>query len=385
MSKLAIIFPGVSYSAKSPLFYYARRLLDKNGFDIIDLSYEIDGSTNYPELFKEKPDQASAQFKKDMLRYVVEAESKCVEQLKDLNWEKYDHIAFVSKGVGSMIAALFAQKHEICPAQIMFAPLEPTFQLIRQEEGIVFCGMDDDLVKYDRIKSCCEQTNLAVYHFENCNHSLESEDVLEDLRNLEKIMSMTDAFLKHYNRTIYDFEVLDLDQTKVALSKYENQVILIVNTATGCGFTPQYTQLEELYQAYHKQGFIILDFPCNQFLNQAPGSDAEIHSFCESRYNIHFPQYSKIHVNGDKEDPLYTYLKSKRGFRGFDLSTLDGQYLDKKVRSEFPDYKTSSDIKWNFTKFLVNAKGQVVERYEPTTDFEIIKADIEKLLPANNK
>lgn len=380
MNKLAIVFPGVSYKTESPLFYYSIRLLKKHDFEVLDMSYEIEESQNYEELFKERPDPTSAQFKSEVLKYVAEAEGKCFAQLKNLSWNHYEQIVFVSKGVGSIIATLFAQKHQITPAQIMFAPLEPAFQFLNKEDGIVFCGMDDDFVKYDRLKELCSKTNLAVYHFENCNHSLESEDVLEDLKNLEQFMGLVDAFLKNYDSTIYNFEVRNQDQNIEKLSKYEDQVILIVNTATGCGFTPQYTKLEEIYEAYHKRGFTILDFPCNQFLNQAPGSDTEIHSFCESRYNIHFPQYSKIHVNGEKEEPLYTYLKSQRGFGGFDLSTLDGQFLDKKVRSEFPDYETSSDIKWNFTKFLVNRKGQVVERYEPTTDFEIIRKDIEKLL-----
>lgn len=140
---------------------------------------------------------------------------------------------------------------------------------------------------------------------------------------------------------IYDFCVTDAEGQKVDLSEYKGKVLLIVNTATGCGFTPQYQGLQDLYEKYHKQGFEILDFPCNQFGGQAPGTEAEIMDFCQSRYGVTFRQFAKIEVNGENEAPLYTYLKSKqKGVMG-------------------------SRIKWNFTKFLVDREGNVLERYAP--------------------
>lgn len=155
---------------------------------------------------------------------------------------------------------------------------------------------------------------------------------------------------------IYDYTVKDAKGNDVSLSEYQGKVMLIVNTATGCGFTPQYEGLQKLYDTYQKDGFEILDFPCNQFGHQAPGTDEEIIEFCQMKYNTTFRQFSKIDVNGDNESPLYTYLKSQKG-----------GILGKK-------------IKWNFAKFLVDREGNVVERYGSTETPEKIEADIKKLL-----
>lgn len=155
---------------------------------------------------------------------------------------------------------------------------------------------------------------------------------------------------------IYDYTTTDNSGNKVSLSNYKNTVLLIVNTATGCGFTPQYDGLQTLYEKYQSQGFEILDFPCNQFANQASGSNEEIATFCSARYGITFKQFAKIDVNGTNEDPLYTYLKSQK-------SGLAG-----------------SKIKWNFTKFLVDRNGNVIERFAPTTTPEKIESSITKLL-----
>ena len=156
--------------------------------------------------------------------------------------------------------------------------------------------------------------------------------------------------------TIYDFSVKARDGKEVSLKDYQGKVLLVVNTATGCGFTPQYKGLQELYNKYKDKGFEILDFPCNQFANQAPGNDDEIHTFCTGRFGITFPQFAKIDVNGKNEDPLYKYLKSQKG----GLCT--------------------SKIKWNFTKFLVAKDGTVLKRFAPTDTPEKIDAYIAKAL-----
>jgi len=155
---------------------------------------------------------------------------------------------------------------------------------------------------------------------------------------------------------IYDYTVKDAKGQEISLSEYKGKVLLIVNTATGCGFTPQYEGLQKLYDTYQKDGFEILDFPCNQFGNQAPGSDDEIVEFCQMKYNTTFKQFSKIEVNGANESPLYTYLKDQKGGA-----------LGKK-------------IKWNFTKFLVDREGKIVDRFGPSEKPEKIESDIKKLL-----
>lgn len=156
--------------------------------------------------------------------------------------------------------------------------------------------------------------------------------------------------------SIYDYSVTDKAGEQVSMKEYENKVLLIVNTATGCGFTPQFEGLQDLYEKYKDAGFEILDFPCNQFGNQAPGSEEEITDFCNSRYGITFSQFAKIDVNGANEDALYTYLKAQKG------GVL------------------GSKIKWNFTKFLVDRQGNVVGRFAPTTTPEALEAEIEKLI-----
>ena len=134
-----------------------------------------------------------------------------------------------------------------------------------------------------------------------------------------------------------------------------------------------------MYRTYQSEGFAVLDFPCNQFGKQAPGSSADIHSFCTARYDISFPQFQKIEVNGENELELYTYLKSKQGFHGFGDS-LDGAFLRKKLEKEDPGYETNSDIKWNFTKFLIDRTGEVIARFEPSEDMEKVEEAVKKVL-----
>lgn len=177
---------------------------------------------------------------------------------------------------------------------------------------------------------------------------------------------------------IYDLSVKDRRGKDVSLSDFRGKVLLVVNTATGCGFTPQYEGLENLYKKFHDKGFEILDFPCNQFGNQAPGSDDEIHEFCTLKYHTSFDQFQKVDVNGENESPLFTFLKSKQGFKGFD--GLKGKILIPIAKAMDPDYKNNSNIKWNFTKFLVDRNGNVVDRFESTVTPEKIEQRIEELL-----
>ncbi|PET54929.1 glutathione peroxidase [Bacillus sp. AFS001701] len=159
--------------------------------------------------------------------------------------------------------------------------------------------------------------------------------------------------------SIYDFEVKDSKGEDVSLSKYKDKVIIVVNTASACGYTPQYKDLQALYEEYKEEGLVILGFPCNQFMNQEPGSNEEIQSFCELNFGVTFPVFGKIDVNGDKADPLFKYLSS-----------------------EAPGIMGLKSIKWNFTKFIINKNGEVIERFAPQTNPQEMRSTIEKLLKA---
>ena len=177
---------------------------------------------------------------------------------------------------------------------------------------------------------------------------------------------------------IYDFSVKTRKGEDVSLSNYKGKVLLIVNTATGCGFTPQYDELQDLYDEFKDQGLEILDFPCNQFANQAPGDDEEIHSFCTGRYGITFPQFAKVDVNGDNAIPLFKWLTENTTFKGFGNSPM-GMMLSIAVKKSDKEYKNNGNIKWNFTKFLIDRKGDIVARFEPT-DMKKLRTKIEECL-----
>ena len=182
-------------------------------------------------------------------------------------------------------------------------------------------------------------------------------------------------------KTVYDFTVKDRSGNDVSLSEYNGKVLLIVNTATGCGFTPHYEPLEAMYKDLKDKGFEILDFPCNQFANQAPDSDEEIHQFCTLKFGTEFPQFSKIEVNGENADPLFVFLKNAAPFRGFDLSNPMAVKMDKMMRAADENYDKNNDIKWNFTKFLVDASGNVVRRFEPADDMAAVARAVGELIP----
>ena len=178
--------------------------------------------------------------------------------------------------------------------------------------------------------------------------------------------------------SIYDFTVKAQDGRNISLSDYRGKVLLIVNTATGCGFTPQYEELQQIYSEFRERGFEILDFPCNQFGAQAPGTDGEIHSFCTGRFGITFPQFSKVDVSGENAAPLFRCLAENTTFEGFGLSPM-GMMLAGLAKKMDKDYKNNGQIKWNFTKFLIDREGNVVARFEPT-DMKNLKSQIEAQL-----
>ncbi len=176
--------------------------------------------------------------------------------------------------------------------------------------------------------------------------------------------------------SIYDFTVKNIENEDVSLSAFQGKVLLIVNTATGCGFTPQYEGLETLYEKYGEQGFEILDFPCNQFLNQAPGTNEEIVNFCKINYGVSFQTFAKIKVNGKDADPLYVYLKAQTP----QDTENEKAGAFKKILQDLSQVVLGDEIKWNFTKFLIDKQGNVVSRFGPTVTPEEIAPHIEKLL-----
>ena len=180
-------------------------------------------------------------------------------------------------------------------------------------------------------------------------------------------------------KTVYDFTVKDRKGNDVSLNEYKGKVLLIVNTATGCGFTPHYDPLEEMYRDLRDKGFEILDFPCNQFANQAPGDEEEIHSFCTMKFGTEFPQFAKINVNGDDAHPLFEYLASEKPFEGFGKG-LKNAALKKFADKNNKEFGDKAYIKWNFTKFLTDRNGKVIARFEPTANMDEVRKAVEEML-----
>lgn len=177
----------------------------------------------------------------------------------------------------------------------------------------------------------------------------------------------------------YDQSVTTASGEEVSMKDYEGKVVLVVNTATGCGFTPHYKDLEEMYENYHDKGFEIIDVPCNQFAGQTPGTDEEIHEFCTLKYNTKFPQMKKSDVNGENAIPLFKYLKEQKGFEGFGKGpkALAMSAMLSKIDK---DYKNNPDIKWNFTKFIIDRSGNVVARFEPTAKMDKVAECVRSIL-----
>ena len=179
--------------------------------------------------------------------------------------------------------------------------------------------------------------------------------------------------------SIYDFIVKDRQGREVSLSEYRGKVLLIVNTATGCGFTPHYEPLEAMYKDLKDRGLEILDFPCNQFAGQAPGDADEIHEFCTLKFGTEFPQFAKIDVNGENADPLFAYLAAEKPFEGFGKG-LKNAALNKFANMNNKAFGDKAYIKWNFTKFLVDREGRVISRFEPTVDMKYVREAVEQAL-----
>lgn len=176
----------------------------------------------------------------------------------------------------------------------------------------------------------------------------------------------------------YDFTVKTRKGADVPLADYKGKVLMIVNTATACGFTPQYKELQEIYEEFKDKGLEILDFPCNQFAEQAKGTDEEIHQFCTGRFGITFPQFAKVDVNGENAIPLFRWLTNNTKFEGFNgAAKLVLTPIVKKMDS---DYKNNGNVKWNFTKFLIDREGNIVARFEPTADMKNVRAKVAELI-----
>lgn len=206
--------------------------------------------------------------------------------------------------------------------------------------------------------------------------------LIENLKNFKKIRYKLQekGFEKwRKNMGFYDLSVTNVNGEEVKMSDYKGKVVMVVNTATGCGFTPHYEPMEAMYEKYHDAGFEIIDVPCNQFAGQTPGTDEEIHEFCTLKYNTQFPQMKKSDVNGGNAIELFKFLKEQKGFEGFGKGpkALAMGVMLKKIDK---DYKNNSEIKWNFTKFVINRKGEVVARFEPTADMNKVEKFVEQLI-----
>lgn len=366
MKKLTVIFPGVGYNKDRPLLYYTARLAKSAGSDIVKVDFG-----------KMEWDKETLKDRKKLLDALNFCIARAEEALKDVDMDSYEQIFFVSKSIGTVAAAAYAEKHSIKVKQIYFTPLEFFASFAEQGNGTVFYGTGDPYANPAEIARLCREKELRAIAFPDANHSLETEDVIGNIKSLGDIMEKVSDIIK--GKSIYSFAVPSSDGSLAHISDYRGKVLMIVNTATGCGFTPQYEWIEKMYRTYNKDGFEVLDFPCNQFGRQAPGSNAEIHSFCTARYDISFTQFAKTEVNGEKELELYTFLKEKQGFKGFGEGK-DAEYIRKLVLKSSPDAENDDSIKWNFTKFLVDRQGNVAARFEPTAELGKIEERIKELI-----
>ena len=365
MKKIAVIFQGIGYNSDRPLLYYSKKIAMQHGYEIAEVRFH-------------GMDKSMLKDRKAVLEAFAAASGQAEESLAHIDFSGYKDIIFVSKSIGTVAASVYASRRQIPARQVYFTPLEQTFSLVEENNGLVFFGDKDPLIEPARIEELCRQKNLEFRIFHEANHSLETGDLQKDLKNMVDIIEETENFL--VGSPVYSFSARKWDGSHVELSEYRGKVLLIVNTATGCGFTPQYKALEAMYEKYRKDGFEILDFPCDQFGHQAPESDAQIHAFCTAQYDATFPQFAKIDVNGAEESPLFAYLKSRQGFRGFLRNSPESLYMAKMAEEMDPDYQHNNRIKWNFTKFLVDRKGKVIDRFEPDQGTDIVEQAVVRTL-----
>lgn len=180
--------------------------------------------------------------------------------------------------------------------------------------------------------------------------------------------------------SIYDLKAKTISGEEITLEKYRGKVLVIVNTASKCGFTPQYEDLENIYKKYKDSGLEILGFPCNQFADQEPGNNSDVKEFCKLNYGVTFPLFEKVDVKGPSAHPLFKYLSESVSFKGFDLNNPSGRLLDGVLKEDYPEYIIGDSIKWNFTKFLIDRDGNVIDRFESPVDPMDMIPQIEKLL-----
>lgn len=180
--------------------------------------------------------------------------------------------------------------------------------------------------------------------------------------------------------SVYSFQVKDVNGQDVSLATYKDEVMLIVNVASKCGFTPQYEELQQLYEAYKEQGLVVLGFPCNQFGGQEPGTNEEVQAFCQTEYGVTFPVFAKVEVKGAQKHPLFAYLIEHQPFAGFDTSTPRGKRMQDMFAERSPEELNDDEIKWNFTKFLISRDGEVIGRYESPVSPSQLKPIIEDAL-----
>ncbi len=360
--KVAVIFQGIGYNADKPLLYYSKKIALERGYEVISVEF---GSI----------DKACLKDKEKMLGAFNQAVRQAEEQLEGTDFSSFEDIIFVSKSIGTIAASVYAAKHNVPARQVYYTPFPQTFSLAQEGNGLVFFGDKDPWTDPATIRELCISKKMHFKIIEGANHSLETGHVYDDVENINNIIQEAEDYL--VGGPIYLYSVPDRQGSLVSMREYRGKVLLIVNTATGCGFTPQYEALEAMYRDFRDDGFEILDFPCDQFGHQAPGTNDSIHAFCTSRYDISFPQFAKTKVNGEDALELFKYLKSRQGFRGFLMNSPESVHMERRAREDDPDYLNNSNIKWNFTKFLVNRIGQVIDRFEPDAGTDIVRQAVE--------
>ena len=180
--------------------------------------------------------------------------------------------------------------------------------------------------------------------------------------------------------SVHDFTAITINGNEVSLKDYKGKAVLIVNTASKCGFTPQYEDLQKLYNLFKEKGFEILAFPCNQFMEQEPGNNEDIKAFCSLHYGVTFPIFQKIEVNGETAHPLFKYLTEAAPFKGFDMTNGTNKILDAMLKERYPEFTVGNAIRWNFTKFLIDKEGNIVKRFESSVNPMDIQVYLETIL-----